>query len=260
MSNQKRFHVAVIGCRCENSSFSPLLTELADFRALTWDADPPALAAHYAPVAEAPAGSRLDLAEAQPRLPRGFDDLDFSYVCSYRATPGGPISAPAWANILQTVRAGLAAALAERGPLHGVWMDLHGAMYVDGQQDAEAGLLGLVRQLVGPQPLLSASYDLHGNFSPAACSCSGSGLAASRSSQQPSSLGMPHSPSSASRCARPVAAFYSPQTPPRRPPPLPLFVGSMGRARPACSSLASAAARPERLGPGWCSPDSVSAA
>ena len=42
---------------------------------------------------------------------------------------------------------------------------MHGAMFVEGMEDAEGDWYGSVRQIVGPKCLLSASYDLHGNIS-----------------------------------------------------------------------------------------------
>ena len=44
---------------------------------------------------------------------------------------------------------------------------MHGAMAVEGIDDAEADFIGAVRGLVGPDSLISASYDLHGNLSAA---------------------------------------------------------------------------------------------
>ena len=38
-------------------------------------------------------------------------------------------------------------------------------MYVSGQEDAEGEIVSMVRGLVGPSAMLSASFDLHGNFS-----------------------------------------------------------------------------------------------
>src|SRR5690606_5441981 len=51
------------------------------------------------------------------------------------------------------------------GPLDGVFLDLHGAMSVVGTDDAEGDLVAAIREVVGPEPMLSASMDLHGNVS-----------------------------------------------------------------------------------------------
>lgn len=50
-------------------------------------------------------------------------------------------------------------------PLDGLYLDLHGAMAVEGLDDAEADLVTAIRQVVGPDCLLSAGMDLHGNVS-----------------------------------------------------------------------------------------------
>jgi microcystin degradation protein MlrC len=42
---------------------------------------------------------------------------------------------------------------------------MHGAMFVEGMEDAEGDWYAAARKLVGPKCLLSASYDLHGNIS-----------------------------------------------------------------------------------------------
>ena len=67
-----RFHVAVFGMRSENSTYSPFTTTFADFRPMMEEAE---LREHYLPVITASAGQRLDLAETQPPLERGFDDV-----------------------------------------------------------------------------------------------------------------------------------------------------------------------------------------
>jgi microcystin degradation protein MlrC len=50
-------------------------------------------------------------------------------------------------------------------PLDGVYLPMHGALVVDGMDDAEGDWYEATRKLVGPDCILSASYDLHGNFS-----------------------------------------------------------------------------------------------
>ena len=78
--------------------------------------------------------------------------------------PGGPIEASAYSQMKTWVVDGLRDAHAAC-PLDGVWMDLHGAMFVEGLEDCEGDLLAAVRVVLGERPLLSVSFDLHGNFS-----------------------------------------------------------------------------------------------
>ncbi|KAJ5690892.1 MlrC C-terminus superfamily protein [Penicillium macrosclerotiorum] len=49
--------------------------------------------------------------------------------------------------------------------IHGLWFDIHGAMCVEGLEDVETELLRRIRRVIGPQVIISASMDLHGNVS-----------------------------------------------------------------------------------------------
>jgi len=49
--------------------------------------------------------------------------------------------------------------------LEGLWFDIHGAMVVEGLNDAEFLLLDRIRKVIGDEVLVSASMDLHGNVS-----------------------------------------------------------------------------------------------
>lgn len=56
--------------------------------------------------------------------------------------------------------------IVEESPhLDGLWLDIHGAMCVESLLDAEADLLRRIRDIVGPECVVSASMDLHGNVS-----------------------------------------------------------------------------------------------
>lgn len=77
------------------------------------------------------------------------------------AVPGGPVERKTYDAIKAEFLDGLEALL----PLHGLYLPMHGAMFVDGLQDAEADWYQAARKVVGPECLMSASYDLHGNVS-----------------------------------------------------------------------------------------------
>ncbi|MEV0891906.1 M81 family metallopeptidase [Promicromonospora sp. NPDC050262] len=77
------------------------------------------------------------------------------------ALPGGAVPA----DVYETVRAEIGLALEAQGPFDGVLLEIHGAMSVLGYTDAEADLARAVRAAVGPDCLVSASMDLHGNVS-----------------------------------------------------------------------------------------------
>jgi len=53
----------------------------------------------------------------------------------------------------------------ENRELEGLWLDIHGAMVVEGFDDAEFILLDRIRKVIGNDVLISASMDLHGNVS-----------------------------------------------------------------------------------------------
>ena len=53
------------------------------------------------------------------------------------------------------------------GGLDGLFFDIHGAMRVDGLDDAEGDLITAIREVIGTDVMVSASMDLHGNVSDA---------------------------------------------------------------------------------------------
>ncbi len=77
------------------------------------------------------------------------------------AVPGGPVDHGTYVQIktefLKRVKDLL--------PLDGLYLPMHGAMFVDGMEDSEGDWYAAVREIVGPKCLMSASYDLHGNIS-----------------------------------------------------------------------------------------------
>ena len=77
------------------------------------------------------------------------------------AVPGGPIARETY----DAIKAEFLKRLEGLLPLHGLYLPMHGAMFVDGMQDAEADWYQAARKVVGPDCLISASYDLHGNIS-----------------------------------------------------------------------------------------------
>ena len=132
--------IAVCGIATESCAFSPMPTRLEDFR-VARARDP-------------------DFAKLYPFLPR-FADVDFSGALTAKAMPGGPVEARAYRTIKEEILDNLDKLL----PLDGVYLDMHGAMMVSGMEDAEGDLYAAIRAIVGPDCLLAASYDLHGNVS-----------------------------------------------------------------------------------------------
>jgi microcystin degradation protein MlrC len=139
----RRYRVGIGGIAIESSTFSPLPSTLDDFTILRG----------------------ADMAVRYPFLPgwrfRGRDDIDWLPCLHARALPGGPVVAGAYAAMRDELLDRLRAA----APLDGLYLDLHGALAVEGLDDAEADLAEAVRAVVGPGCLISAGMDLHGNVS-----------------------------------------------------------------------------------------------
>lgn len=131
--------IAVAGLHMECSTYNPVLAREADFRVLRGPA----------------------------MLKDGYFDFlthfpaEFITILHARAIAGGPVEGELYARWKAEILAGLRAA----GPLDGVYLALHGAMFVEGLHDAEGDLIASVRDVVGPDVLIATSYDLHGNVS-----------------------------------------------------------------------------------------------
>lgn len=132
--------IAIAGIANESCTFSPLPTTLDDFR-LTRQGDP-------------------QFAELYPFLPT-YPEAEFIGTVTAKALPGGPVASSAYEAIKSELLEGLSALL----PLDGVYLDMHGALFVEGMRDAEGDWISAIRELVGRDCLISASYDLHGNVS-----------------------------------------------------------------------------------------------
>ncbi|MDH6237114.1 microcystin degradation protein MlrC [Cryobacterium sp. CG_9.6] len=90
---------------------------------------------------------------------------DWTALVHYRSIPGGPVPADDYRTMTETLLAAVKNSLRNEGPVDGVLYDIHGAMSVIGTDDPEGELIARIRQLVGPDALISASMDLHGNVS-----------------------------------------------------------------------------------------------
>lgn len=131
--------VAVGGIHTECSTYSPVLMQPDDFRVLF--------------------GNELLQSDY-------FDFLDGKTVAltpllHARAVPGGPVSRATYDRFKREFLERLEQAL----PLDGLYLAMHGAMNVEGMDDAEGDWISAARALVGDTCIISASYDLHGNVS-----------------------------------------------------------------------------------------------
>lgn len=131
--------IVIGGIHTECSTYNPVLVHEAEFRilrgaALTGDA-------YFGFLKDYPA--------------------EFVGTLHARAIAGGPVERETY----EAFKAEILTGIANAGPLDGVYLALHGAVYVEGMEDAEGDLVTAVRALVGPDMPITASYDLHGNVS-----------------------------------------------------------------------------------------------
>src|SRR5436305_4793497 len=77
------------------------------------------------------------------------------------AVPGGPVASETYAKIKAEFLERLTALL----PLDGLYLPMHGAMFVEGMQDADGDWIESTRRVVGKDCLMTASLDLHGSLS-----------------------------------------------------------------------------------------------
>ncbi|MAS33368.1 MAG: microcystin degradation protein MlrC [Anaerolineaceae bacterium] len=130
--------IAMGGIMIECCTFSPLLTQLDYFRILRGD-------------------------EMLPNYPflANFPGHEFLPTLHARSIPGGSVDREAY----ETIKAEFVERLRAVGPVDGLFLHMHGAMNVDGMDDAEGDWMTAAREVVGPDCLMSASFDLHGNIS-----------------------------------------------------------------------------------------------
>lgn len=78
------------------------------------------------------------------------------------ATPKGPVAADAFEELCRLLLASLSGA----GPLDGVLLALHGAMYTEAFPHADEEIVRRVRAAIGPEVPLVVTHDFHANIAP----------------------------------------------------------------------------------------------
>lgn len=131
--------IALAGLHTECASASPLPQQAEDF--------------------ERTEGAALEAWFGMDFAAEGIETVPLTH---FRSIPGGPVPRALFeaqcAEILDGIRAAM--------PLDGVLLAMHGAYFVPGLEDPEGAFLSRLRALVGPEPLIAASYDLHGQITP----------------------------------------------------------------------------------------------
>ncbi len=137
------YRIGIGGIAIESSTFSPLPSTLDDFWILRGE----------------------EIAASYPYFENGTfegrDDVEWLGTLKARSLPGGPVTADAFAAMKGELIERLRVAM----PLDGFFLDIHGAMTVQGMDDAEGDLASAIREVVGPGCIISAGMDLHGNVS-----------------------------------------------------------------------------------------------
>ena len=135
----------------ETNTFSPLRTDFSDFEQ-----------SFYAPPGKHPETPTLCSAVFPVLRERaqsgGFDLIEGTATW---AEPGGLLNKETWQRLKQEVLDQVKAAL----PLDGVVLGLHGAMIAEGCLDCEGVLIEAIRDIVGPDMVIGASFDPHSHLS-----------------------------------------------------------------------------------------------
>ena len=143
----RRPTIAIAGLACENSTFTPSRTLAPAFHPKRGDE----ITSHYTFL--------------RSGTPLG-DAADWQGALIGHSLPGGIVTRDAFEELVDEIMARLKQIMTSTGSvLDGLWFDIHGAMFVDGFQDIEFELLKRVRGVIGPDTIVSASMDLHGNVS-----------------------------------------------------------------------------------------------
>lgn len=134
--------VAIAGLAIESSTFSPAQSNITAFRARRGDE----VYSYYS-----------FLKENSPDRQRA---LYFPAMRGH-AIPGGIVTREAYETLMKETLDSLQKHL----PYDGLFFDIHGAMSVVGLDDPEGDMIERIREVVGPETLISTSMDLHGNVS-----------------------------------------------------------------------------------------------
>lgn len=138
---EQKKRILTLGIRNESNTFSTLPTKESDFVVLRG------------------ADVFKDRQWAEVGNEKG---VEFIPTLHAYAWPGGVVEREAFEKfkneILDSIR--------HAGHLDGIYMDMHGALHVDGYDDAQYTLIKEIREIVGDDVLIGGSFDLHGNLSP----------------------------------------------------------------------------------------------
>jgi microcystin degradation protein MlrC len=148
-----RRRVAVARLWFEGNRFSPTLTGPGDFARREWRIGADAI--------DAARGTETELAAVADAI-GARPGWRIEVLRCASAAPGGPIDEPVFERWLDEVTGGL-----RRAPPDGVYLSLHGAAITTRRDSPDLDALRAVREAVGPDVPVVASFDLHANLEPA---------------------------------------------------------------------------------------------
>lgn len=134
--------IAIAGLAIESSTFSPALTHEEAFHAKVGD----------------------EVFTSYPFLsPDSLDRDRANWIPTLvgKSLPGGVVTKEAYESLVQQTLD----LLEKNGPYDGLFFDIHGAMSVVGLDDPEGNFIARIREVIGSEPVISTSMDLHGNVS-----------------------------------------------------------------------------------------------
>lgn len=134
--------IAVAGLAIESSTFSPAVTQEEAFHPLFG----------------------ADILNYYPFLQEGSENRKRALwfpTLKAKAIPGGIVSHKAYESLVGQCLT----RLKENLPYDAMYLELHGAMSVEGLDDPEADFVERIREVVGKKTIISTCMDLHGNVS-----------------------------------------------------------------------------------------------
>lgn len=138
----RQYRILTCGMRHESNTFSTITTGMENFRILRGQ-------------------EVLDAKQQWSEYLLSRKDVELIPTTHAYAWPGGVVEA----DVYELVKGEILDGIRKAGKLDGIYMDMHGALHVQGYPDAQADLLNAIREIVGDDVVISGSFDLHGNVS-----------------------------------------------------------------------------------------------
>jgi microcystin degradation protein MlrC len=134
------FRILTAGIRHESNTFIPYLTMVSDFTLL-----------RHRDVTQGKAWAKF------------LEDEGIEVIPTLHAIGGasGVVSKETY----EAFREEILKALRVAGSVDGIFLDMHGALHVESYPDAQVDFIQQIREIVGNDVIIAASFDLHGNIS-----------------------------------------------------------------------------------------------